>query len=229
MPTSKKSTAKKVEKPEVVETNGDKPEHSEFVEAAVQASKEIDPQVLAQTVAALEARNRPTLAEPTEEELEFGDDITFVRTGLIRCRVAGQSHILRRPSLGELHDLETAKASTVDDLKGFNEELNEKNKELLDRAREVEEEAKDLDPSSARKAELDVEATNLTLAAIRAREAFQRQADDLREVWWKQVFGTLTPPGHKPPEVMPSWAGDANLPDQVITLWRTSPLAYGNR
>lgn len=193
---------------------------------------QIDPDAIANAVTALEARNRPTVVEPDEDEVEFGSEMVFVRTGLTRFYLDGTKHILRRPTLGELHDLETSKDSGSDELQEFNKTVTERTNEIRERAKEIEAEAKKLDaeePGSLRRGELDEETARIVHEAMREQASVMRKADEIRELWWKEVFAVLTPPGHGEPPYLPSWVGDPGLPDQMIIHWRSSPLAYGNR
>lgn len=182
-----------------------------------------------QAVAAVNAvnGNRGEMAEPDDDEL--GDEIVLVRNGWVRMTIAGRLYKLRRPFFGELRDLEASAESDRDVLTELNNTLRAESNEHLARAKEIEEEAKGLADDSPRKLELDEEATSLTLAAFKRQTTIMRRAGELRESWWRQVFETLSPPGHEKPRDMPAWIDDAQMQQRIVDHWRTAPLAYGNR
>lgn len=180
-------------------------------------------QQLTDAIAAL----RPKLAEPEEDELD--EEIVFVRNGWIRVTIAGQRHKLRRPFLGELRDLDLSREADQEVLNQKNQELRERTDELLVRAREIEglANAEDVDPQ--RKADLDVEATQLALRANVDSRALIRDAHAIRAAWWEQVFKVLTPPGYEVPEQMPAWIGDISLQVRAVEHWQMVPLGRGDK
>jgi hypothetical protein len=193
----------------------------------VEDNPEVLDEVLDQVGATINARsNGGGLAEPEADEL--GDELIFVRNGWVRCVIAGQMFKLRRPFFGELRDLETSQEADQTQLTEISEDMRARANEDMARAREIEAEAKDLDDTSVRKAELDEEATMLAIRAMGRQQELMHRADDLRVAWWKQVFTVLTPPGNTPPTDVPSWVVDPQMQNRIIAHWRSVPLASGS-
>lgn len=182
---------------------------------------------VAQQITDALAALRPKLAEPEDDELD--EEIVFVRNGWIRVTIAGQLHKLRRPFLGELRDLDLSREADQEVLNQKNKELRERTDTLLVRAREIESLANEEDVDPQRKADLDVEATQLALQANVDSRALVRDAHAIRAAWWEQVFKVLTPPGYEVPEQMPAWIGDISLQVRAVEHWQMVPLGHGDK
>lgn len=181
------------------------------------------------TRAAAAAQARPKLVEAEPDELDYDSPPVFVSNGWIRTTIAGQACKMRRPSLGEMQELEALLDTHRHELMDMQDQMQEEIAADVIRAKEIETEARSLNgEDSERKRVLDDEATRLAVKAMERSESVTRQAARLRAEWWKHAFEVLTPRGFKPPTDMPAWVKDGVLQNRVVQHWQSVPLALGN-
>lgn len=161
-----------------------------------------------------------TDADP--EDGEPVERIQLVHTGLIRVWVAGERFRLRRPFMGEFKRLRLA-------LEDIGEEVNDQRLVAERAGRDV---IADMNAWNAQDPTPDPDATAEHERGLRAKSratavAFNDAVDEARIGWWRDVFATLSLDGAPAEDRWPSWALDAQLPQQIVTHWRSTPLGRG--
>lgn len=148
-----------------------------------------------------------------------GDQVTLVKTGMVRIWIGGQRYRLRRPFFGELKTLRLA-------LEGLQDEVNDKQVEILDLAAQLEQEANDLAADEDLTAKQ--RAAKLRQIRRRDRDAARKLTDLLEQLypdWWAKVFEMLSVDGK--PDDWPAWVTDVGFVQRLMQHWRQAPLAPG--
>lgn len=172
----------------------------------------------------------PDLADvpdlPLEEDTGDGSDldrIVLLKTGRVRCLIAGKPYMLGRPNLGQFRDLTNAFEALTDELDAL--QIAYERKLVGLREREAAINAMDDGPDRDQ-AMLDLRRENHRLGV-----ELTSAAEDQRLGWWKLVFSTLAMGrgrGRMPAAgAWPTWVTDVTLPHQVRAHWRQAPLAPG--
>lgn len=163
-------------------------------------------------------------AEPLGDEA--GEDVQLVRTGWVRCTVAGQQYRLRPPFFGEFKRLRLSFEELQDALAEKSEESEIIAAELVEQA-EALRTRKDVPAAERVRAMRSLRAASTDVA---------RQLNTLREDqlhrWWADVFRTLCVDLDRidwldDADKMPAWMMAPLLPTKVQTHWRAAPLGRG--
>lgn len=176
---------------------------------------QVDPKAL--------ARMADMLTPPEQVEPEAGDpagdNIEFVRTGVIRILAAGNRYRLRRPFFGELRRLRTA-------WQDYDYEVQDRSDEARDLSKRIKADIEAMSPD-------DPERTKKLRALRDESRAAGREHEEFVEngflAWWVQVFELLTMGDGTPgPDETPGWLIDHTLVAKVFAHWRSVPLGHGS-
>lgn len=179
-------------------------------ETAVDEPKDDEP-MSATEIAELDVAERPDDGE------ENGDRMELVRTGLIRVYIGANRFRLRRPFFGEFKKLRLG----VEDM---NDEIDDLSNDSMRVARQIIAEAEAHDEKE------DPDAYFEWRAGTRRRQKessrmLTNRAEELRIEWWTEMWKTLSMDG-EPPDI-PAWVTSPEVPNMLLTHWRTAPSGRG--
>jgi hypothetical protein len=158
------------------------------------------------------------VAEHEDDGVENGDRMELVRTGLIRVHIGGTRYRLRRPFFGEFKKLRLA-------IEDVNDEIEDLSNDSLRISRQIIAEASSHDADTE-----DPDTYFEWRADTRRRQkdasrALTNRAEELRIEWWTGMWKTLSLDGE--PSDIPAWVTSPEVPNLLLTHWRTAPSGRG--